>query len=112
MYGAGIGYLADLLDGGKTELMEIHGERNPAFPGMRQPEPISHNLSELREAVVRYGYNVGLATDGDADRVGGVDERGRFLTPLQFLCAARLLPAGDSRRARPAGQVHHKLAHD
>ena len=84
MYGAGIGYLADLLDGGKTELMEIHGEPNPAFPGMRQPEPISHNLGELREAVVRYGYNVGLATDGDADRVGGVDERGRFLTPLQF----------------------------
>ena len=84
MYGAGMGYLVDLLGGSRTELIEIHGERNPDFPGMRQPEPISHNLGELREAVVRYGYGVGLATDGDADRVGGVDERGRFLTPLQF----------------------------
>ena len=84
MYGAGMGYLMDMLSGGATELMEIHGERNPAFPGMKQPEPISHNLGELRETVVRYGYSVGLATDGDADRVGGVDERGRFLTPLQF----------------------------
>ena len=51
---------------------------------MKQPEPISHNLGELRETVVRYGYSAGLAMDGDADRVGGVDERGRFLTPLQF----------------------------
>ena len=84
MYGAGMGYLMDMLSGGETELMEIHGERNPAFPGMKQPEPISHNLGELRETVVRNGYSVGLATDGDADRVGGVDERGRFLTPLQF----------------------------
>ncbi len=84
MYGAGMGYLIDMLSGGETELMEIHGERNPAFPGMRQPEPIAHNLGELRETVVRYGCSVGLATDGDADRVGGVDERGRFLTPLQF----------------------------
>ena len=84
MYGAGIGYLPDLLDGGLTEVLEIHGERNPAFPGMRQPEPISHNLGELRDAVVRHGFGVGLATDGDADRVGGVDEEGRFLTPLQF----------------------------
>ncbi len=84
MYGAGMGYLIETLDGGATELMEIHGERNPAFPGMRQPEPISHNLGELRETVIRYGCSVGLATDGDADRVGGVDERGRFLTPLQF----------------------------
>ena len=84
MYGAGMGYVSDMLDGGAMQILEIHDERNPAFPGMRQPEPISHNLGDLREAVVRYGYDVGLATDGDADRVGGVDEAGRFLTPLQF----------------------------
>ena len=84
MYGAGIGYLHDVLDGGATEITEIHGEPNPAFPGMRQPEPISHNLGPLRETVLRSRYSVGLATDGDADRVGGIDELGRFLTPLQF----------------------------
>ena len=84
MYGAGIGYLQEVLDGGATEIIQIHGEHNPAFPGMRQPEPISHNLGPLRETVLRSQFSVGLATDGDADRVGGIDELGRFLTPLQF----------------------------
>ena len=112
MYGAGIGYLHDVLDGGATEITEIHGEPNPAFPGMRQPEPISHNLGPLRETVLRSRYSVGLATDGDADRVGGIDELGRFLTPLQFfaLLAYYLLEIRGERRA--AGEVNYKLPHD
>ncbi|MBI4329562.1 MAG: phosphoglucomutase/phosphomannomutase family protein [Chloroflexi bacterium] len=84
MYGAGAGYLSGLLAGGKTEVVEIHGERNPLFPGMERPEPIAHNLRELRDEVLRRGFDVGLATDGDADRVGGVDDQGAFFTPLQL----------------------------
>lgn len=83
MHGAGAGYLARLLEGGATTVEEIRRERNPVFPGMAQPEPIAHNLAPLMELVSSTGADVGLATDGDADRLGVVDERGRFVTTLQ-----------------------------
>ncbi|MDP6512104.1 MAG: phosphoglucomutase/phosphomannomutase family protein [SAR202 cluster bacterium] len=83
MYGSGSGYLKKLLEGGTTRIIEIHGERNPAFPGMAQPEPIAQNLTELIEAVQDNNADVGLATDGDADRLGIVDESGNFVTTLQ-----------------------------
>ena len=83
MYGSGAGYLKKLLEGGTTHIIEIHGERNPAFPGMAQPEPIAHNLTELIEAVQDHNADVGLALDGDADRLGVVDESGNFVTTLQ-----------------------------
>ena len=82
MYGAGAGYLADLLAGGRIEARELHGERNPAFPGIASPEPIARNLKELSQAIPGTA-DVGLATDGDADRLGVLDEQGRFLTQLQ-----------------------------
>ncbi len=82
MYGAGAGYLKTLLGGGNIEVVEINGERNPLFPGIR-PEPIAANLAKLSAAVKEQGASVGLATDGDADRMGIVDEKGTFLTPLQ-----------------------------
>jgi phosphomannomutase len=83
MYGAGAGYLADMLSGGRIEVRELHGEHNPAFPGLHSPEPIARNLGELSEAVRGEAAHVGLATDGDADRLGVLDEEGRFLTQLQ-----------------------------
>ena len=82
MYGAGIGYFKTLLDGGAIEVVEINNERNPLFPGI-QPEPIAANLAKLSAIVKREGANVGLATDGDADRIGIIDENGEFLTQLQ-----------------------------
>lgn len=82
MYGAGGGYLPNLLDGGKTTVRELHGHRNPAFPGMEQPEPIAHNLTEISSIVANDGASVGIALDGDADRVGVIDEQGRFVTTL------------------------------
>ena len=99
MYGAGAGYIAALLDGGSTRVVELHGERNPAFPGMAQPEPLAHNLSELTSAVANGPAEVGLATDGDADRLGVVDEQGRFVTTLQafaLLCLHQLEVLGRS----------------
>ena len=83
MFGAGAGYLAALLSGGATRIEEIHGQPNPAFPGMEQPEPIGQNLSSLINQVETGGISVGLALDGDADRLGVVDERGRFITTLE-----------------------------
>ena len=82
MYGAGAGYLPKLLQGGKTTVEELHGHRNPAFPGMAQPEPIAANLPELMARVPATGATVGIALDGDADRVGIIDETGRFVTTL------------------------------
>ena len=84
MYGAGIGYLKALLGGGAIEIVEINSERNPLFPGIR-PEPIGVNLAKLSTTVKQQEANVGLATDGDADRVGIIDEKGVFLTTLQVL---------------------------
>ena len=84
MYGAGAGYLKALLDGGTIKVVEINGERNPLFPGI-QPEPIAANLARLSATVREQEASVGLATDGDADRLGVVDEKGMFLTTLQVL---------------------------
>ncbi len=83
MFGAGAGYIAGLISGGRTTVEEINGYRNPAFPGMEQPEPIAHNLTTLTEGIKAGGASVGLALDGDADRVGVVDEHGRFVTTLE-----------------------------
>ena len=82
MYGAGAGYLPRLLEGGASTVEELHGHRNPAFPGMAQPEPIAPNLAELMARVPATGTSVGIALDGDADRVGIVDEKGSFVTTL------------------------------
>jgi len=82
MYGAGGGYLPILLSGGKTTVTELHGNRNPAFPGMEQPEPIAHNLTEISSLMAKDGASVGIALDGDADRLGIIDENGKFVTTL------------------------------
>ena len=85
MFGAAQGWIARTLADGATRVTEIHGERNPSFPGMRAPEPIAPNLGEQLGILAQGGYDVGLSTDGDADRVGIADERGRFITQLQTM---------------------------
>ncbi|OGN93005.1 MAG: phosphomannomutase [Chloroflexi bacterium RBG_13_50_10] len=82
MHGAGIGYFKELLQGGKIEVIEINGERNPCFPQI-QPEPIAKNLTKLSSLVKEQKADVGIANDGDADRIGIVDEKGNFINQLQ-----------------------------
>jgi len=82
MYGAAAGWLPQLLAGGATQVQELHGERNPLFPGL-QPEPIARHLGALIDAVRATGADVGLATDGDGDRVGIIDEKGEFINQHQ-----------------------------
>jgi alpha-D-glucose phosphate-specific phosphoglucomutase len=83
MYGAGIDYFPKLLAGGRTQVIQVNGFRNPIFPGMHNPEPIDHNLHILRNAILEHRADVGLANDGDADRIGVMDERGVFINQLQ-----------------------------
>jgi phosphomannomutase len=97
MYGVGAGYLSQLLGGGAIEIKEINGERNPLFPGI-QPEPIAANLNKLSATVLKEKADVGIATDGDADRVGIIDEKGNFLNQLQvfaLLCLYLLEVRGE-----------------
>jgi len=75
IYGAGSGFFAKLL--GK-QVVEIRGEANPGFGGVN-PEPIEKNLKLAAETVRRHKAHIGLATDGDADRIGAIDEKGRFV---------------------------------
>ncbi len=78
MYGAGRGCLARLFEEAGIPYWEIHGERNPLFPGLN-PEPIEPHVNGLRQAVVAHHADAGFATDGDADRVGAVDARGNYV---------------------------------
>lgn len=83
MYGTGAGLFAKLLEGGTTTVTEIHGERNPLFPGIRAPEPIDANLGDLMALVAGGGFDVGIALDGDSDRLGVVDEAGNYVDQLR-----------------------------
>jgi len=75
MYGAGSGCIPCLLPG----IDEIHNIENPSFGG-QPPEPIGEHLKELSALVASGKYRVGLALDGDADRIGAVDENGDFFS--------------------------------
>ena len=77
MYGAGRGVLAGIFAGMGIDHIEIRADLNPLFPGI-QPEPIPPHIRALEVAVVEHHCQAGFATDGDADRIGAVDEEGRF----------------------------------
>ena len=87
MYGAGRGYVRRFLDELGCDVKEIRGELNPGFGGIH-PEPIAQNLAKLSETIVQGQYDIGLATDGDADRIGAVDARGDFVDPHRIFSLA------------------------
>ncbi|MDD5542055.1 MAG: phosphoglucomutase/phosphomannomutase family protein [Acidobacteriia bacterium] len=78
MYGAGRGTLRTILSDLGIVCQEIRGEINPSFGGVH-PEPIESNLAELRAALQRTQFDVGFASDGDADRIGAMDGSGLFV---------------------------------
>lgn len=100
MYGAGRGYLRSILTAAGCEVLEIRGEMNPGFGGIH-PEPIEKYLFALMAAVRDHHSDVGLATDGDADRIGAVDELGNFVDP-HFIFALTLRYLLQVRKMRGA----------
>ena len=87
MYGSGRGVIRGILQGTGCEVYEIRGEMNPGFGGVH-PEPIARYLSPLAGAISSGLGNYGLATDGDADRIGAMDERGNFVDPHKIMALA------------------------
>jgi alpha-D-glucose phosphate-specific phosphoglucomutase len=84
MYGAGAGLISRVLGGGRTTVTELHGERNPGFGGMH-PEPIDRYMPEAMALMGEGNHDLGIANDGDADRVGIIDETGRYVNQLEVM---------------------------
>jgi phosphomannomutase len=84
MYGAGRGVISGIFAKAGVPFVEIRSEINPAFPGIN-PEPILPHIKAAQEAVIGLKCDAGLITDGDADRVGAVDEHGNVVDAHKVL---------------------------
>lgn len=84
MHGSGRGVIEGILKGTGCEVQEIRGEMNPGFGGAH-PEPIEKHLGPLAGAISTGMGTMGLALDGDGDRIGAMDGRGNFVDPHQIM---------------------------
>ncbi len=103
LFGTSRDYLDYFLLESGVEVKIIHNYRDPYFGGF-SPECNEKNLSELRKVVTEEGFDLGLATDGDADRFGIIDDRNRFVSPnvilsllALYLKRDRKIPGGLAR---------------
>ncbi|MEP6768800.1 MAG: phosphoglucomutase/phosphomannomutase family protein, partial [Acidobacteriota bacterium] len=100
MHGAAGSLVPDILSGGKTRVAAFRAGRDPLFGGVH-PEPIASNLAAASERVRAEGLDLAVAQDGDADRLGVLDARGRFVSPHRVL--ALLLLHAYRRRGLTGG---------
>lgn len=84
MYGAGGRLIENILKDTPSSVRTIHSEANPGFGGV-SPEPIERNLKDLIGFMKKGKYDIGLATDGDADRIGAVSPGGKYITSSQII---------------------------
>ncbi|MDD5060501.1 MAG: phosphoglucomutase/phosphomannomutase family protein [Candidatus Omnitrophica bacterium] len=84
MYGSGDSFIAEVLKGTKIKLEFMRNTINPSFGGGR-PEPVEDNLKELKERVRLEKFDLGIALDGDADRIAAVAPNGVFIHPQKIL---------------------------
>ena len=84
MYGAGMNFTDRLLREAGVDPVLLHHDMNPGFGGL-YPEPIGRNLQPLSATVASQGLDLGLATDGDADRIGAVGRSGAFIDPHRIM---------------------------
>ncbi len=103
LHGSGGGYLDGLLRQENIPLMVLHATRDVYFGG-HHPEPADEQLGELKAVMKKNWLKLGLATDGDADRFGVLDEGGEFIYPneliamlLDYLIESRGWPGGVAR---------------
>jgi phosphomannomutase len=84
MYGSGDSFIADVLKGSNIRLEFMRNTINPSFGGGR-PEPVEENLELLKERVKKEKFDLGIALDGDADRIAAVAPQGVFIHPQKIL---------------------------
>src|SRR5580698_5310875 len=115
MYGSGRGILSDIFRARGVHYIAIRQELNPLFPGIN-PEPIEPHIALLQQTVVQENCDAGLATDGDADRIGAVAEDGSFVDShkifsvlLQWLLERKKWP-GDVVRAFNTTRMLDRIA--
>ncbi len=84
MYGSGDSFFAQILKGTSIKLEFMRNTINPSFGGIR-PEPIEENLQELKIRVKEERFDLGIALDGDADRIAAVAPGGEFIHPQKIL---------------------------
>jgi len=115
MYGAGRNILSGIFTQRGIRHVQIRAEVNPLFPGIN-PEPIEPHVRMLQDTVVREKCHGGLATDGDADRIGAVAEDGSFVDShkiysivLQWLLTHKDWP-GDVVRAFNTTRMLDRIA--
>jgi phosphomannomutase len=85
MYGSGRGILPKIFQDRGVPFIAIRQEVNPLFPGIN-PEPIIPHIALLQQTVLKEKCDAGLATDGDADRIGAVAEDGSFVDSHKIFC--------------------------
>ena len=85
LYGVGAGCFEELLEETNCEVRTFNAEHDPNFGGIC-PEPIERNYASSRAALQTEPADFCLVTDGDADRIGGMDGRGNALTTHQIIC--------------------------
>ena len=98
MHGAAGSLVPEILSGGTLVAEPFRAERDALFGGVH-PEPIGPNLSAAAERVRQGRFDLAVAQDGDADRLGVLDSAGRFVSPHQVL-ALLLLHAFRRRGVR------------
>jgi phosphomannomutase len=84
MYGSGDSFIAQVLQGTKIRLEFMRNTTDPSFGGI-SPEPIEENLQELKSRVKKENFDLGIALDGDADRIAAVAPGGIFIHPQKIL---------------------------
>ena len=102
--------MPDIFDEHGIRYVAIRQEVNPLFPGIN-PEPILPHVALLQETVVKEKCHAGLATDGDADRIGAVAEDGSFVDSHKCMCGSAELAAGAQEMAGRCGaRLQHHAA--
>ncbi|MCB0191418.1 MAG: phosphoglucomutase/phosphomannomutase family protein [Anaerolineae bacterium] len=87
MYGSGRGVFGEVVSRTRTKIHELHSDLHPGFGGVH-PEPLAKNLKALIATVQNENAHLGIATDGDADRIGAVDDQGNFVNPHTIMALA------------------------